>query len=52
MHERLGGGGGGGGGGRVVLYHNPRHRLSFHSGHRVLLHLNSGHWDLVLRNFG
>ena len=44
--------GGGVGGGRVVLYHNPGHRLSFHSGHRVLLHLNSGHWDLVLRNFG
>ena len=28
------------GGGRVVLYHNPGHRLSFHSGHRVLLLLN------------
>ena len=52
MHERLGGGGGGGGGGRVVLYHNPGHRLLFHSRHRVLLYLNSEHCDLVLRNFG
>ena len=29
-----------GGGGGVLLCHNPGHRLSFHSGHRVLLHLN------------